>query len=73
MKYGVTLIFCRKLAICAKTVGQNLWIFRENLNFLKLIKNSYIRPLCRTNSEYGGHDHEIRSSGQFLPQTDDLQ
>jgi hypothetical protein len=28
-----------------------------------------MRPLCITDLEDGGHDQEIRSFGQFLPQT----
>jgi hypothetical protein len=29
-------------------------------------------PLCITDGEYGSHDQEILSFGQFLPQIDNL-
>jgi hypothetical protein len=32
-----------------------------------------MRPLGTTNPEYGGHGQEIRSFGEFLPQTGDLR
>jgi hypothetical protein len=31
-----------------------------------------MRPLCVAVMEYGGHDYEIQSFGQFLPQTGDF-
>jgi hypothetical protein len=68
-KCGVLVSFCSKLAIFAKTVGHNLWILGKNWKFLKTGKNLYTGPLCITDPKYGGHDQEIRSFGQFLPQT----
>jgi hypothetical protein len=32
-----------------------------------------MRLLCITDPEYGGHDKEIRSFGQFLTQTGDFR
>jgi hypothetical protein len=69
-KYGVSLSFCRKLVIYGKTVGLHIRILSENL---KTRENSNTRPLCITDLKYGGHDQEIRSFGQFLPQTGDLR
>jgi hypothetical protein len=36
-KYGVSISFCRKQTIFSKTMGYDLWILSENLNFLKPI------------------------------------
>jgi hypothetical protein len=71
-KYRVSISFCPKLAIFSKTVGY-IWILSENLKFFKTYKNSYAGPLCITNPEYGGHDQEIRSFGQFLLKTYDFR
>jgi hypothetical protein len=32
-----------------------------------------MRPLCIADLEYGGHDQEIQSFGQLLPQTGDFR
>jgi hypothetical protein len=69
-KYGVSLSFCRKLAIYGKTVGLHIRILSENL---KTRENSNTRPLCINDPEYGGHNQEIWCFDQFLPQTDDLR
>jgi hypothetical protein len=71
-KYRVSVSFCRKLVIFGKTVSEHLWILSENFKNFKTHKNSYMRPLCITDSEYVGYDQEMRSFGQFLPQTGDL-
>jgi hypothetical protein len=63
-KCGVSFSFYRKLAISGKTVGQHLRILSKNL---KTCENSNTRVLCIINPEYGGHDQEIKSFGQFLP------
>jgi hypothetical protein len=68
-KYRGSLSFCRKLAIYGKTVGVHIRILSENL---KTYENSNTRPLCITDSEYGGHDQEIWCFDQFLPQNGDL-
>jgi hypothetical protein len=73
IKFGVSISFCRKLAIYGKTVRWHLCILSKNLKFSKSLKNSYRRPLCIADPEYGGHDQEIRSFGQFLLQTCDLR
>jgi hypothetical protein len=36
-------------------------------------KNPYMGPLCITDLEYVGHNEEILSFGQFLPQTGNFQ
>jgi hypothetical protein len=69
-KYGVSLSFCRKLAIYGKTVGLHIRILSENL---KTRENSNTRPLCITDLKYGDHDQEILSYGPFLPQTGNFQ
>jgi hypothetical protein len=48
-------------------------ILTENMEILKTRKNSYMRPLCITDLKYGGHDQEIRSFGEFLPQNVDFR
>jgi hypothetical protein len=68
-KYGVSISFCRKQTIFSKTMGYDLWILSENLNFFKTHNNSYMGPLGTTDLEYGGHGQEIQSFGKFLPQT----
>jgi hypothetical protein len=68
-KYGVSVSFCRKLTIFGKIVGLHLSILSENLNFLKTHENSYTRPLYINDLEYVGHDQEIQSFCQVLPQT----
>jgi hypothetical protein len=45
----------------------------ENLKFLKTHENSHTRPLYIIDLEYEGHDYEIWSFDQFLPQTSDLR
>jgi hypothetical protein len=45
----------------------------KNLKILKSRKNSYTEPVCITDPEYGGHDKEIQSFSQFLPQIDDFR
>jgi hypothetical protein len=35
------------------------------VNFFKTRKKLYTIPLCVTDTEYGPHDHEIQSFGQF--------
>jgi hypothetical protein len=40
-KYGVSISFCRKQTIFSKTMGYDLWILSENLNFFKTHKHSY--------------------------------
>jgi hypothetical protein len=65
-KYRVLVSFCRKLMIFAKTVC-HLQILSKNLEILKTHKNTYVEPLCITDPEYGGHDHEIQSFGLLLP------
>jgi hypothetical protein len=47
--------------------------FERKFDFFKTRKNSYTGPLCITNPEYGGHDHEILSFGHILPQTSDFR
>jgi hypothetical protein len=47
--------------------------FERNFDFLKTCKNSYNGSLNISDPEYGGHNHEIRSFGQFLPQTDNFR
>jgi hypothetical protein len=47
--------------------------FEQKFNIFKSCKNSYTRPLCTTDLEYGGHEQEIQSFVQFLPQTWDFQ
>ena len=42
-KYCVSVSFCPKLPIIAKTVGKPLRILSKNLSFLKTRKNSYTR------------------------------
>jgi hypothetical protein len=49
-KYGVSIYFCRKLAIFGKTVGEHRWILSEF--FSKTRKNSYMGQLCIINPEY---------------------
>jgi hypothetical protein len=71
--YGVAVCFCPKVAILCKTVGWHLWILSKNLNSLKTHKNSYTRTLCITSLQYGGHDQQIQSVGQFLAQTGDFR
>jgi hypothetical protein len=71
-KYSVSISFCHKLVIFAKTVGCNITILSKNLKILKTHKTSYTGPLCITNSEYEGHNQDIQSFGQFLPQPSDL-
>jgi hypothetical protein len=46
--------------------------FEQKFDFLKTHKNSYMRPLCITDPQYGGDNKEIRSFYQFLPQTGDF-
>jgi hypothetical protein len=43
--------------------------FEQNFDFFEAHKNSYTGLLGTTDLEYGGHDTEIWSFGQFLPQT----
>jgi hypothetical protein len=59
-KYGVSVNFCRKLMIFAKTVGPPI-DFERKMHFLKIHKNSHIGPLCVTDPEFGHNDEEIRS------------
>ena len=68
-KYGVSVSFCSKLAFFGKTEGKHLLILCRDLKNFKTPKNLYTRPLCITNPEYGPHNQEIRSFGQFPPQT----
>jgi hypothetical protein len=70
--YRVSVRFCRKIMIFAKTLGQHIWIFSENLIFFKTHKNLNMGPLCITYLEYVGHVQEIWSFGKFLPQTGDF-
>jgi hypothetical protein len=72
-KYRVSVRFCPKLPIFAKTVGYHLWILSENLSSLKSRKNSYIGQLCITDLSYGGHGQEILCFGHFMPQTADYR
>jgi hypothetical protein len=46
--------------------------FEQKFDFLKTHKNSYMRPLCITDLQYGDDNKEIRSFYQFLPQTGDF-
>jgi hypothetical protein len=46
--------------------------FEQKCEILKTRKNACTGPLCVTNLEYGGHDEEIQSFGQCLPQTVDF-
>jgi hypothetical protein len=72
-KYRILVSFCRKLMIFSENDGQNLWILSEILKKIKNHKNSYTGPLRLTDLEYGSHDHEVQSFGQFLPQTGNFQ
>jgi hypothetical protein len=47
--------------------------FERKFEFFKTHKNSYTGQLCITDPKYEGHDQEIMSSGQFLPQTADFR
>jgi hypothetical protein len=58
-KYRVSVSFCRKLTIFGKTVGEDLCILSENFNFYKTSEDSYTRPLCISDLEYGLHGQEI--------------
>jgi hypothetical protein len=46
--------------------------FERKFDFFKTHKNSYTGPLCITDPQYVGHDREIQSFHQFLPQTGDF-
>ena len=67
-KYRVSVSFCHKLRFSVKPKA-SLWILWRYLKFFKPGKNLYTGPLCITDPEYGYHDQEMRSFGQFLPQT----
>jgi hypothetical protein len=41
--------------------------FEGKFEIFKTHKNSYMRSLCITDLEYGGHGQEIQNFGQFLP------
>jgi hypothetical protein len=71
-KYCVSVSFCPKLPIFAKTVGYHLWIFSEYLSFSKSHKNSYIELLCITYPQSEDHDQEILSFNQLMPQIGDF-
>jgi hypothetical protein len=47
--------------------------FERKFEIYKIWKNKYMGPLCITALEYGCHDQEILSFGQFLPQTEDFR
>jgi hypothetical protein len=72
-KYIVSVSFCGKLTIFAKNHRLTHTDFERKFDFFKTRKYSYTRPLYVTNPEYGAHDQEIRSFGQFLSQTDDFR
>jgi hypothetical protein len=61
--------FLKETGDFGKTVGQHLHIWSENVKFFKTHKNTNTRPLWITDLQYGVHDQEILSFGQFLPQT----
>jgi hypothetical protein len=42
--------------------------FERKFEFLKTCKNPCVGPVGTTNPKYGGHNHEIQSFSQFLPQ-----
>jgi hypothetical protein len=46
--------------------------FEQKFDIFKTCKKSNTKPLCISDLEYGGHDQEIWSFRQFLPQTGDL-
>jgi hypothetical protein len=47
--------------------------FKRKFKIFKPHKNSYMRPLCITDPEYGGHDQKIYSLGRFLQQSGDFR
>jgi hypothetical protein len=47
--------------------------FERKFDFFKTHKKSYTGSLCITDLQYGGHDKEIQSFYQFLPQTVNFQ
>jgi hypothetical protein len=73
MKYRVSVSFCRQTGDFGKIVGWHLWILIKNLIFSKTNKKSYTWPLYITDPWYRGLDQEIRSVGQFMPQTSDFR
>jgi hypothetical protein len=46
--------------------------FERKFVFFKIHKNSYMVTLGTTDLEYGSHDTEIQSFGQFLPKMVDF-
>jgi hypothetical protein len=46
--------------------------YEQKFDFFKTRKNSYTGPLCITDLEYRGYDHEIWCFGQFMPKTGDF-
>jgi hypothetical protein len=64
MKYGVFVSFYRKLTFSVKRRLTPLDV-EPKVNFFKTRKKLYTILLCVTDTEYGPHDHEIRSFGQF--------